>query len=231
MRISGRNGFSQRLIERGAGRSQAMTIETEDDRREHLAGLIRPADYLVTRCPAEVAEPLHEQRRALQASFDQRYGRPDTAYRVTNAIVARLQHDLQHGGMSVAELVDRAVAELETMSIDGAEDTVFKLGGHLRIQALRVAYDWFTTGAHAAPATALRDLVRPVEEAFHNGTLQPTLAPGYGRRGPRAAGRVRRGRRKDAVPTPRDGAGDSGAAGVGPGRSNRSEIGYSSTSS
>jgi hypothetical protein len=169
-----KNGFSQGLIERGADLFEAMPVETEDDRREHLAGVVRLIDYLLARCPAEVAEPLHEQRRAVQASFDQRYGRPDTAYLVTNAIVDRLQRSLQDGGQ-VAELVDRAGAELETMPIDGADDTVVKLGGHVRVQALRVAYEWFTTGAHAAPATALRELIRPVEEAFREGRLEPAL--------------------------------------------------------
>jgi hypothetical protein len=168
--------FDTAFINRGVALMQALTIETEEDRREHMAGFIRFVEFLLAHAPQSVYEALESNRRVLQDRFDHYYGRPDTPYLATAAIIYRLQQDLQSGGATEA-LVARAGAELENVPFDDSvEDQAARIGGTLSLQALQAAANWLATGEHDfSSAVPLVALIEPVETAFREGRLNPSL--------------------------------------------------------
>ena len=164
--------FDTAFVNRGVALMQALTIETEEDRREHVAGFIRFVEFLLSHGPESVHESLENNRRVLQDRFDHYYGRPDTPYLATAAIVVRLQQGLQSGA-AAEDLVARAGAELENVPFDDSvEDTAARIGGTLSIQALHAAANWLATGEHDfSSAIPLVALLEPVETAFRDGRL------------------------------------------------------------
>jgi len=170
------HGFDTAFVNRGVERMQALAIETEDDRRERIAGLLRFIDFLLAHAPSNVIEALENNRRTLQVQFDRSYGRPDAPYLATNAIVERLQQGLRRGERC-EDLVARAAADLEYVAFDGSpEDSAIKIGGTLRIQALHAVYNWLATGEHDfSSAPPILALVAPVETMFRQGRLDPSL--------------------------------------------------------
>ena len=168
--------FDTAFVNRGVALMQALTIETEEDRREHMAGFIRFVEFLLAHGPESVHESLENNRRVLQDRFDHYYGRPDTPYLATAAIVVRLQQGLQSGA-AAEDLVARAGAELENVPFDDSvEDTAARIGGTLSIQALHAAANWLATGEHDfSSAIPLVALLEPIETAFREGRLQPAL--------------------------------------------------------
>jgi hypothetical protein len=169
------HGFDDDFLARSVSRFQKLHVQTEDDRNHYMAGGLRLFDYFLAHAPAEAAEAIQTQRQILQNAFDQWYGRPDTPYLVTNRIVSDLVAGLQQRG-PCAELVQRALSELETVPFDGSpQDELVKIGGKLRIYAVQSAYETLVLGNDLEPNSPATMLAAQIGEAAQKGVLGTDL--------------------------------------------------------
>lgn len=165
------HGFDDQFLARSISRFKELHVQTEDDRNQLMAGGLRLFDYLLAHAPGTAAEAIQTERQILQTAFDRWYGRPDTAYRVTNRIVSDLVAALQQRG-PCGELVERALAELEIVPCDGSpQDELVKMGGKLRIYAVRAAYDTLVLGNGLEPDSPVTILAAQIGEAAQKGVL------------------------------------------------------------
>ena len=169
-------GFDDQFLNRSVARMKALSVETEDERREYLAGYVRFVEYLVAQAPAEVVEILKEQERIVKAHFDRMYGRPATPYLESNRIVATLLEALKTGS-GAEEAVVQALSEVESLPFGSSpEDAVIKMGALLRIRALERTRNWFAQETHEGPVEeTLVALVKHIEAAAGEGTLDTAL--------------------------------------------------------
>lgn len=117
----------------------ALESITESDRLAHLTGTVRLFDAFLARIPPEEGAPLREQRAAIAAIVERKYG-PDAPYARSRDIVQRVADGLKRGEDSET-VADGALAEISALVFDDA-DADEKATALIAINSLRIATDW-----------------------------------------------------------------------------------------
>jgi hypothetical protein len=117
----------------------ALESITESDRLAHLTGTVRLFDAFLTRLPLEEGATLREQRAAIAALIERKYG-PDAPYARSREIVQQVADRLKRGEDSDA-VTDAALAQISALPFDDA-DVDEKATALIAVNALRAATDW-----------------------------------------------------------------------------------------
>ena len=122
-----------------AAEIQALESVTEFDRLSHLTGTVRLFDAILTRLPPDEGAALREQRAAVAALVERKYG-STAPYARSRDIVQEVATRLRSGEDTDAA-ADAAIAEISALPFDEA-DADEKATALLAVHALRAATDW-----------------------------------------------------------------------------------------
>ena len=168
------HGFSDQFVERAIESIDALEIDTVEDRRIVMLGLVQMMDTLLQHVPSDRSDEVKAQRNNIQARYDSFFGSDAAPYSAINRITLELAEGLKQGG-SPDELVARANSELVGLSY-GEGDAVLAIEGQLRVVALRSARTWFHEATPPQPGELpIVTIIRELVEALNKNGFDKTL--------------------------------------------------------
>ena len=139
--------FTPESFQQVAADIGALEPITEFDRLAHLTGTVKLFDAILTRLPPGEGAALREQREAIAAVIQRKYG-SNAPYARSRDIVQEVATKLKAGDDTDA-VADAAIAEISSLPFDEA-DADEKATALLAVHALRAATDWLVAYSTSA---------------------------------------------------------------------------------